>query len=113
MNLIIWIMRFLIPLVVLFTIGYYVPGFSALTITWLLILSALIVLGDRLVHLLIGKNGSRLGRGVITFLISAVIIFFVSYGIQGGHVPLGAALFTALIIAVLSNLVNFSELKIT
>lgn len=111
MNLLIWIMRFLIPLVVLFTIGYYVPGFSALTVTWLIILSGLAVLGDWMVNSIVGRDVNRWGRGIITFLVNAVVIFLATYGIEGGHVPLGASLLAALIIAVISNLVNYRQLK--
>ena len=111
MNLVIWGLRFLIPFVVLFTIGYYVPGFSALTVPWLIVLSVLTVLGDRLVNSMTGGNRSRWGRGLITFLVSTVVIFFVTYAIEGGHVPLGSALLGALIIAALSNMVNFEELS--
>lgn len=112
MSLIIWGIRFLIPFMVLFTIGYYVPGFSALTITWLITLSVLAVLGDRLVNSIIGQDINRWGKGVITFLVNTIVIFLATYVIQGGHVPLGAAMFAALIIAILSNLVNFSKLSI-
>ncbi len=111
MNLIIWGLRFLIPFVVLFTIGYYVPGFSALTIIWLVVLSILTVLGDWLVNSIIGENANRFGRGIITFLVNTIVVFFATYAIEGGHVPLGAALLAALIIAVLSNIVNFRQLS--
>ena len=111
MNLVIWGLRFLIPFVVLFTIGYYVPGFSALTVPWLIILSVLIALGDRLVNSITGGNVSRWGRGLITFLVSTVDIFFTTYAIEGGHVPLGPALLGALIITVLSTMINFEEMS--
>ncbi len=111
MNLMIWGLRFLVPFVVLFTIGYFVAGFSALTIPWLIILSGLAVLGDWLINKIIGPKVSRWGRGGITFLVNTTVIFFVTYGIDGGHVPLGAALLAALIIAVLSNMMNFNQLK--
>ena len=107
MNILIWGLKFLIPFVVLFTLGYYVPGFSALTISWLVLLSVLTVLGDWLVNSMIGGEINRWGRGLITFLVNAVIVFFATYAIEGGHVPLGASVLAALIIAAISNLVNF------
>lgn len=110
MNIVIWGLRFIIPFVVLFTLGYYIPGFSALTISWLVLLSALIVLGDWLVNSMIGGEINRWGSGLITFLVSAAIVFFATYAIEGGHVPLGASLLAALIIAAFSNVVNFRQL---
>lgn len=111
MNLITWGLRFLIPFVVLFTLGYYVPGFSALTVTWLIVLSALTVLGDWLVSSMVGMDASRWGRGIITFIVNAVVVYFATYAIEGGHVPLGASLLAALIIASISNLVNFRQVS--
>lgn len=111
MNLIGWGFRFMIPFVVLFTLGYYVPGFSALTIPWLIALSGLAVLGDWYINRVLGGEVNRWGRGISTFLVNTAVIFFVTYGIRGGHVPLGAALLAALIIALLSNLINFDQLK--
>lgn len=110
MNLIGWGFRFLIPFMVLFTIGYYVPGFSALSIPWLIALSGLAVLGDWLVKRAMGREVNRWGRGLITFLVNTAVIFFVTYGIRGGHVPLGAAILPALLIAFLSNLINFDQI---
>jgi putative flippase GtrA len=60
-----------------------------------------------------GWDVSRWGMGIITFLVNTVVIFFVTYGIEGGHVPLGASLLAALIIAALSNFVSFGRLKTT
>jgi hypothetical protein len=111
MNLFIWGLRFLIPFAVLFTLGYYVPGFSALTVSWLIALSVLTVLGDWLVNTMIGENNNRWVRGIITFLVSWAVVFFTSYAIEGGHVPLGASALAALIIAAISNIVNFRQLS--
>lgn len=101
----------MIPFVVLFTIGYYVPGFSALTIPWLIALSGLAVLGDWLANIFMGHDVNRWGRGVITFLVNSIVIFLATYGIEGGHVPLGASLLAALIITLLSNMVDPGRLK--
>ncbi len=111
MNIVIWGLRLLIPFVVLFTLGYYVPGFSALTIPWLIILSVLTVLGDWLVNSMVWENTNRWGRGIITFLVCGIVVFCATYAIEGGHVPLGASLLAALIIAVISNIINFRQLS--
>lgn len=111
MNLIGWGLRFLIPFVVLFTIGYYVPGFSALTIPWLMLLSGLIAIGDWWVNRIIGGKTTRWGRGLITLLLGTAVIYFVTFAIEGGHVPLGGSSLAALFIAVFSNLINFEQFR--
>lgn len=98
------LVRFLIPFVVLYTIGYYVPGFSALTVLWLILLSVLIVIGDLLIMAALGARINTWGRMIIHFLTATFIIFTVTLAIQGGHVPLGGALLAAAIIAGLNLL---------
>jgi hypothetical protein len=104
-KLVIWGIRFLIPLVVLYTIGYFVPGYSALTISWIILLSILILLGDWVIGRAFGKKPNLLGKGIITFLISTVVIFTITMAIQGGQVPLGGAILAALIISLLTMMV--------
>lgn len=110
MKVLSWGIRILIPVAVLYTIGYYVPGFSALTIPWILILSVLITVGDWIIQRVIPGKSSLIGRGIINFLISAVVIFTVTMAIEGGNVPLGGALLAALIIGVLTMAV-LSQMK--
>jgi len=111
-NLLFWVIRFLIPFVVLYTIGYMAPGFSALTVAWILLLSVLIAVGVRLVDNAFRiKQFGRFQEGVISFLVAAVVIFTVTLGIEGGNVPLGGALLAALIIGVLTTLAPESERK--
>ena len=57
MKLLGWGIQLLIPLVVLYTIGYYVSGFSALTIPWIILLSVLIFLVNRMMEWLIWVVG--------------------------------------------------------
>lgn len=104
MVIIVLLLRFLIPFAVLYTIGYFVPGFSALTVLWLILLSVLIVIGDLLVIAALGTRMSQWGRLVIHFLTATFIIFTVTLAIQGGHVPLEGALLAAAIIAGLNLL---------
>ncbi len=101
MKILQWILRFIIPFVVLYTLGYLVPGFSALTVSWITFLAALITLSEWVVNKIFGERISRVGEVLIDFLIAAVIIATVTLAIEGGNVPLWGALLAAAIIAVL------------
>ena len=105
MKLITWILNLLIPLVVLYSIGYFVPGFSALTIGWLIFLAVLIWFGNWVVNRVLEQKTDNFGRGVISFLVSAVVIFTFTLMIEGGNVPLASSLVAAVIIALLSMIV--------
>ncbi len=106
MELVRWLLRIVIPFVVLYSIGYFVPGFSALTIGWLLALSILIALGFWLAARVIGGELHQWGRMVIMFLVAAAVIFLTTMAIEGGGgVPLGGSFLAAVLIALLCNLV--------
>lgn len=102
MGIFVLLIRFLIPFVVLYTIGYLVPGFSALTVLWLILLAMLILIGDLIVIAAFGTRVNQWGRLIIHFLTAAFIIFTVTLAIQGGHVPLGGSLLAAAVIAGLN-----------
>ncbi|HEY8463554.1 MAG TPA: hypothetical protein VIM29_05940 [Bacillota bacterium] len=105
MKVFYWLLRFLVPMVVLYGIGYYVAGFSALTFTWLVILSLLIYLGDWLILKAFGRGQGAVAKFVLDFLVAAVVIFTATMAIEGGEVPLGGALLAALLISILHTLI--------
>jgi hypothetical protein len=107
LRIIIEILRFLVPFVVLYTIGYYVAGFSALTVSWIFVLSLLIFLGDWLLEMVfhLDRYFGRFHKGIISFLVSAVVIFMITQIIEGGNVPISGALLAAIIIGGLMTLI--------
>jgi len=99
-----WFMQMLISFVVLYSIGYYVAGFSALTMQWVLFLAVLIATGIYLVNKLfdLEKRGSFLRRVIVNFAVSAIAIFAATQTIYGGGVPFLEALLAAVIISTLA-----------
>ena len=102
MKALVWLLLFGIPFVVLYTIGYLLPGFSALTTGWIILLAVLIAIGGWLVIRLGGKTINFFGNLVIMFLIATFIIFTVTLAIEGGAVPLGGALLAAGLVSLLN-----------
>jgi hypothetical protein len=95
-----WLVRLFVPLAVLYTLGYFVAGFSALTLPWLILLSVLIIGGYGLIIHVLGGRPNRMESIVIGFLVATVVIFTVTLGIRGGQVPLGQSLLAALLISL-------------
>lgn len=113
MNWMVHIVRFFIPFIVLYTIGYYVPGFSALTITWIFILSALVFSGDWLVEKIFRFDlFGRFQRGIISLLVSAIVVFVATLAIPDGNVPFGSSILAALIIGILISFIPDTNEKI-
>lgn len=110
MGMVYGVIRFLIPLAVLYTIGYYVAGFSALTIGWIVLLALLISVGEWLMEKIFPMEffgGHQ--KAMISFLVSTVMIFTVTLVLQDGSVPLSGALLAGLIIGALMTLVPDSR----
>lgn len=105
MQALAWLFRFLVPMLVLYVIGYYVSGFSALTFSWLFLLAALIYVGDWFILKVFGKGYGLLAKFVLDFLISTAVIFMATQAIEGGQVPLGGALLAALLISLLHTMI--------
>lgn len=104
MKAIVWMLRFIIPLVVLYTIGYFVAGFSALSFRWLFWLSALIAVGNWVIFRVFNPGHHSVAKLLLNFLVATVVIFMMTQGIEGGQVPLGGSILAALIISLLQIL---------
>ncbi len=94
------IVRFIVAALVLMLLGYVVPGFSHLTF-WDALLAAIVIsLVGYLLEALFGRGVSPYGRGIVGFLVSAVVIWMVQFVIPTMHVTIVAALVAALIIGL-------------
>jgi uncharacterized membrane protein YvlD (DUF360 family) len=100
-----WLLRGIIPLVVLYAIGYFVAGFSALSFRWLFWLAALIAVGNWLIVRVFNIGNHPVAKLLINFLMVTVVIFMMTQVIEGGQVPLGGSLLAALIISLLQILI--------
>jgi multisubunit Na+/H+ antiporter MnhF subunit len=109
MKAVIWLLRFAIPLVVLYSIGYFVAGFSALSFYWLFWLAILIAGGNWLIFRVFKERQTSGRKFVLNFLVATVVIFMVTLFIKGGSVPLGGSILAALIISLLQTLVPASN----
>ncbi len=94
------VVRFVVAALVLMFMGYVVPGFSHLGF-WSAILAALVIaLAGYLIEAMFGKSASPYGRGLVGFLVSAVVIYFAQFVVPTMHVSVLAALIAAFIIGL-------------
>ncbi|MDA8345146.1 MAG: phage holin family protein [Thermaerobacter sp.] len=94
------VVRFIVAAIVLMLIGYVVPGFSRLTFGEALLAALVIAAVSYLIELMLGKHNSTYGRGIVGFLVSAVVIWLVQFVIPNMHVSLIGALLAAFVIGV-------------
>jgi uncharacterized membrane protein YvlD (DUF360 family) len=106
MKVIVWVLRFIIPLIVLYVIGYFISGFSALSFRWLFWLSTLIAVGNWVIFRVFNPGRYPRAKLLLNFLVATVVIFMMTQFIEGGQVPLGGSLLAALIISLIQILVQ-------
>lgn len=93
-------LRFLASVLVLMFLGYLLPGFKALTFFQSIIAAAVITLVGYLVQAILGKSVSPYGRGIVGFLVSAVVIYVSQFLVPGMRVSILGALLAALVIGI-------------
>ncbi|MHB1611069.1 MAG: phage holin family protein [Sulfobacillus sp.] len=100
MNWVGAIVRFIVAALVLMLLGYIVPGFSHLGF-WSALLAALVIaLVGYVVEAMFGKSVSPYGRGLVGFLVSALVIYLTQIVVPGMHVTILGALIAAFIIGL-------------
>ncbi|MDI3281040.1 MAG: phage holin family protein [Bacillota bacterium] len=94
------VLRFIASAVVLMFIGYLLPGFKALTFFQALIAAAVITVLGYLIQAILGRNVSPYSRGIVGFLVSAVVIYAAQFLVPGMRVSVIGALLAAFVIGI-------------
>ncbi len=95
------IVRFIVSALVLMLVGFILPGFKPLTFFHALFAAIIIAALGWVVESLLGKAVSPYGRGVVGFLVSAVIIWATQFVVPGMAVSVIGALLAAFVIGII------------
>lgn len=95
------IVRFVVSALVLMLVGFVLPGFKSLTFFHALFAAVVIAVLGWVVESLLGKTVSPYGRGVVGFLVSAVIIWATQFVVPGMEVSVIGALLAAFVIGII------------
>lgn len=102
------ILRFVVTAIVLSVTSWLVPGFRIGTFGSALLL-ALVVAGlGWLVENLVGREVTPFGRGIVGFLLSAIVIYLAQFIVPGSRVTLLGALLAALVVGIFDLFVPIS-----
>ena len=101
------IVRFLVSAVVLLLVSYIVPGLRVAGFTGALIAAVVIAVLGYVVELAFGRDKiTRMYRGVVGFLVSAVVIYVSQYIVPGSiQVSILGALLASLVIGIVDAFV--------
>jgi len=99
------IIRFLVSAVVLMVTGFLVPGFRVANFTVALIAAVVIAALGYLIESMFGDKVSPQNRGLVGFLVSALVIYVTQFIMPGIRVSLIGALLAALVIGIIDAIV--------
>ncbi|MBX5466481.1 MAG: phage holin family protein [Firmicutes bacterium] len=95
------VVRFIVSALVLMLLGYFVPGFSHLGFWSALLAAVVIALVGWGLEQAFGRHVSPYGRGVVGFLVSALVIYLAQVVVPGMHVTVLGALIAAFVIGII------------
>ena len=97
--------RFITSAIVLAITAFFTPGFEIASLWTLAIAAVVLATLDYLVNSIIGINASALGRGIIGFIISAVILYATQFFVSGYTISWISAIIGAVIYGIVASII--------
>ncbi|MEC0172517.1 phage holin family protein [Paenibacillus graminis] len=95
------VVRFIVAAIVLMVVGWIVPQFTVGGFWSALILALVIALLGWVIEGIFGKKTTPFGRGIVGFLVSALVIWIAQFIVSGVSVTVLGALLAALAIGII------------
>lgn len=93
--------RFVVATLVLMVVGWIVPQFSIGGFWSALLLALVIALLGWIVEGIFGKKATPFGRGIVGFIVSALVIWIAQFVVSGVSVSILGAILAALVIGII------------
>lgn len=101
MTIVRHIVRFIVAAIVLWIVGFLVPGFEVNGFGSAFLAALVIAALGWLIETFLGRDISPYARGVVGFLVSAVVIYVTQFIVGGVSASIIGALLAALVIGVI------------
>ncbi|MCV4233116.1 phage holin family protein [Virgibacillus sp. LDC1] len=102
------VVRFIVAALVLMVVGWIVPQFSVGGFGSALLLALVIALIGWAIEGIFGKKVTPFGRGIVGFLVSALVIYLAQFIVGGVSVSVLGALLAALVIGIIDLFIPIS-----
>ncbi|OUM94894.1 MAG: hypothetical protein BAA04_03810 [Firmicutes bacterium ZCTH02-B6] len=99
------VIRFVVSALVLMFVGFLVPGFAPLGFLNALLAAIVIAALGWVIEATLGRRVSPFGRGLVGFIISALVIWATQFFVPGMQVTVLGALLAALVIGIVDMFV--------
>lgn len=108
MNILGHIVRFIVSALVLMFVGWVVPQFSVGGFWSALFLALVIAVAGWIIESVFGKKVTPFGRGIVGFLVSALVIWLAQFIVGDVEVTLLGAILAALVIGLIDLFIPIS-----
>lgn len=99
------IVRFIVSAIVLMLVSFLLPGFANMGFIVALIAAIVIALLGFIVESVLGKKISPHNRGIVGFIVSAIVIYAAQWLVPGMSVTILGAALAALVIGIIDAFV--------
>ncbi|HHY83542.1 MAG TPA: phage holin family protein [Clostridiales bacterium] len=99
------IIRFIVAAIVLMITSWLTPGFSSMNFGTALLAALIIAAMDWVIQRLFKIDASPFGRGIVGFIVSAVIIYLTQFLVPGMSVSIWGAIIASLIIGIIDAII--------
>ncbi|MFS0723316.1 phage holin family protein [Paenibacillus sp. 1P07SE] len=102
------VIRFIVAALVLMVVGWIVPGFSIGGFWSALLLALVIAALGWIIEGIFGKRVTPFGRGIVGFLVSALVIWLAQFIVGNFEVTILGAILAALLIGIIDLFIPVS-----
>jgi uncharacterized membrane protein YvlD (DUF360 family) len=95
------VVRFIVAAIVLMFVGFLVPGFSVNSFWTAIVAAIVIAVIGWIVEAIFGDRISPYNRGIVGFLVSAIVIYVTQFFVTGFRVTILGALLASLVIGII------------
>ncbi len=99
------IIRFIVAAIVLMVTAFLTPGFGRMGFGTALLAALIIAAMDWVIQKIFKIDASPFGRGIVGFIVAAVIIYLTQFFVPGMVVTFFAAIIAALVIGIIDALI--------
>lgn len=95
------VIRFVVAAIVLMVVGWLVPGFTVTSFWTALFAAVVIAVIGWAIEAMLGNRLSPYNRGMVGFLVSALVIYLTQFIVTGFYVTILGALLASLVIGII------------
>lgn len=99
------IIRFVVAAIVLMVTAWLTPGFSRMGFGTALVAALVIAAMNWIIQLVFKIDASPFGRGIVGFIVSAVIIYLTQFLVPGMSISIWGAIIASLIIGIIEAII--------